>query len=251
MSGVALPRTVVQQIDGAVKKYVAHRAEFADLARRVMNDLVENQQLKSLIHSAKYREKDPDHLRDKLIRKARVAILRKRKFRITNKNVFREVDDLAGVRILHINREQLKEIDGLVQDIVKVHQYKLRERPRAYTWDKENETYFRSLGLKVVARPDLYTSIHYVVEAHFNGLGCEVQVRTLAEELWGEVSHTVQYPHAVRSKACQEQLKVLARVASGCTRLVDSIFASVDEYNRIMRKKRRHPGRSASRSSRA
>ena len=55
-------------------------------------------------------------------------------------------------------------------------------------------------------------------------------VRTLAEELWGEVSHTVNYPHKTHSIACNEQLAALARVASGCTRLVDSIFASESEH---------------------
>jgi ppGpp synthetase/RelA/SpoT-type nucleotidyltranferase len=59
----------------------------------------------------------------------------------------------------------------------------------------------------------------------------EIQVRTLMEEVWGEVDHTMNYPYPVESLACREQLKVLARVTSSASRLVDSIFATVADHN--------------------
>ena len=46
------------------------------------------------------------------------------------------------------------------------------------------------------------------------------------EEVWGEVSHIIDYPHPSKDLACREQIKVLARATSTCTRLVDSIFRS-------------------------
>jgi putative GTP pyrophosphokinase len=54
-------------------------------------------------------------------------------------------------------------------------------------------------------------------------------VRTLAEELWGEVDHTVNYPEPSEVLACREQIKLLARLTSTCTRLVDSIFITLKE----------------------
>lgn len=59
----------------------------------------------------------------------------------------------------------------------------------------------------------------------------ELQVRTLMEEVWGEVSHSINYPVETASISCREQLRVLARISSGCTRLVDSIFSSYEESN--------------------
>lgn len=233
MKRSALPQRIVDQIDAAVNEYTTHRTDLFNLARRVENDLVENQNLKKLIHSTKFREKDPEHLREKLTRKALQARSEGKRFTLTKDNIFAEVDDLAGVRLLHIYREQLRSIDPLIREILKFHKYKLREKPKAYTWDVENQGYFRELGFTAHAKPDLYTSVHYIVQPHFGRYGCELQVRTLAEELWGEVSHTVLYPHPCGGKACEEQIKVLARVASGCTRLVDSIFASVHEYNSL------------------
>jgi putative GTP pyrophosphokinase len=228
-----LPRPVIRQIDDAVKEYVRHRTDFYNLAKRVENDLIENEQLKKHVHSTKFREKDPERLRDKLTLKAIDALAKKKPFVITAGNLFEEIDDLAGVRLLHINREQLKEIDPMIRQIISFHKYTFREEPKAYTWDVENQKFYDQLGFRVETNPDFYTSVHYVLQPHWAALGCELQVRTLAEELWGEVSHTVNYPHKSKSVACTQQLAVLARVASGCTRLVDSIFATVHEFNEL------------------
>lgn len=76
----------------------------------------------------------------------------------------------------------------------------------------------------------MYTTVHYVVEANpRTQIRCEIQVRTLMDEVWGEVSHQVNYPTESPSSSCRDQLKVLARLTTGGTRLVDSIFKSHNE----------------------
>ena len=103
----------------------------------------------------------------------------------------------------------------------------------AYTWDFENEKYFKGMGFTTERDETLYTSVHYYIQAsRKTRMRCELQVRTLAEEVWGEVSHTINYPYKTASLECREQLKVLARIASGNTRLVDSIFASFAEHEK-------------------
>ncbi len=64
---------------------------------------------------------------------------------------------------------------------------------------------------------------------------CEVQVRTLYEEVWGEVEHSINYPYNCESMACKEQLKVLAQLTAAGTRLADSIITSKGEYDEISR----------------
>lgn len=59
---------------------------------------------------------------------------------------------------------------------------------------------------------------------------CETQVRTLFEEIWGEIDHTINYPHATNSIACKEQIRVLAKLVSTGTRLAGSIFRTYDKY---------------------
>ncbi len=230
MGHAALPQKTVTEIGEMVALYSGHRAEFAKLAKRVENDLVEHEELRPLIHSTKQREKDPLHLHDKLERKAIEALESKKPFTITQKNLFKRIGDLAGVRLLHIHADQLSTIHPTIVKILEFHKYKFREKPLVYIWDLERKEFLTKLGLDVKIRPKMYTSVHYVVEPFWADWACEIQVRTLAEELWGEVSHTINYPHATDSIACTEQLAVLARVASGCTRLVDSIFASLSEH---------------------
>jgi putative GTP pyrophosphokinase len=106
-------------------------------------------------------------------------------------------------------------------------QLRLIEPPTANCWDLEYENLFKSFGIATRIRDSMYTTVHYVVQANQRTkINCEVQVRTLMDEVWGEVSHRVNYPTESTSRTCQDQLKVLARLTSGCTRLVDSIFRS-------------------------
>lgn len=232
MSSPPLPPATFAEIEGMVAVYALRRTEFANLAKRVETDLIEHDPLRLLIHSTKKREKDPGHLLEKLKRKASEAIADGKPFTISKANLFEKVGDLAGVRLLHIHAEQLARIHPTLLEILKFHKYRLRETPLAYIWDVERREFLKQLGLRVVVRPNMYTSIHYVVEPVFDHIACEIQVRTLAEELWGEVSHTIDYPERTDSIACKEQLAALARIASGCTRLVDSIFASESEHKK-------------------
>jgi ppGpp synthetase/RelA/SpoT-type nucleotidyltranferase len=109
--------------------------------------------------------------------------------------------------------------------------YKLTEGLTARTWDDETRAYFKKIKIETVDSLTLYTSVHYVVETTTQKkFSCEIQVRTLAEELWGEVDHLLNYPKRSSSVACREQLAVLARMTSSCTRLVDSIFRSNEDH---------------------
>jgi ppGpp synthetase/RelA/SpoT-type nucleotidyltranferase len=85
------------------------------------------------------------------------------------------------------------------------------------------------MGFKTKRSENLYTSVHYVISDQMPGLKltCELQVRTLTEETWGEVDHTLNYPHKSESVACLQQIRALARSTSAAGRLVDSIFATV------------------------
>lgn len=100
-------------------------------------------------------------------------------------------------------------------------------------WDPESEDFYRSLGLECDIKDSFYTSIHYLVQPREDSdIKCEIQVRTLFEEIWGEIDHFLNYPEQTESIACKEQIRVLAKLASTGTRLADSIFSSYDEYIR-------------------
>ena len=189
--------------------------------------MVDPQPLSRLVHSVKRRMKEPSHLKDKLIR----TLLEKQKagedFDITEDNLMLRINDLGGYRILHLHTRQMGEIDAALRELLDVAQCDLFEQPFAYIWDDESSTYFQGIGIRTEFNPRMYSSVHYVVQPRSKAkVTYEIQVRTLADEIWGEIDHKINYPHQHESLACREQIKALARVASSCSRLVDSIVAS-------------------------
>lgn len=132
----------------------------------------------------------------------------------------------AGVRVLHLYQEQARSIHDEILDKVQIKgDWVLDEAPRAYTWDPESTDFFGSMGLEVKLKDSFYTSVHYLVRPRVDSpLCCEIQVRTLFEEIWGEVDHALNYPTPTDVVACREQLRVLTKVVGAGSRLVDSIF---------------------------
>lgn len=185
-----------------------------------------NQKHFPIIHSLKSRMKDPEHLKDKLERQNAKGN------EITKDNLFSEVTDLIGVRVLHLHQEQFKEINSAIQKKVSDGDWIFKEEPKALTWDPESKVFYEKLGITTEVRETLYTSIHYVIQPNNPKafVTCEIQVRTLFEEIWGEIDHAINYPYKTESVACKEQLRVLAKLTSTGTRLADSIFRSHQEY---------------------
>ena len=171
------------------------------------------------IHSVKSRIKSEDSIRGKVGRKLDDGAT------LTKDNVFQEITDFAGVRVLHLLQEHFAEIHGAILGHVKDGEWWLEEAPKAYTWDPDAVEFFKGLGLEPHLKPTRYTSVHYLVRPREGALACcEIQVRTLWEEIWGEVDHALNYPKPSDNIACVEQIRVLARLVATGTRLADSIF---------------------------
>lgn len=175
-----------------------------------------------VVHSVKSRLKDRNHLREKITRKWESSDP------IGSDNVFEKITDLAGVRVLHLYQDQFPQIhEAIIEKIEKQKDWVLVESPKAYTWDPESKQFFEAHDVGVEIKESYYTSVHYVVRPRIDSpLCCEIQVRTLFEEIWGEVDHSLNYPNATKNIACREQLRVLAKLVGAGSRLVDSIYRS-------------------------
>jgi ppGpp synthetase/RelA/SpoT-type nucleotidyltranferase len=133
--------------------------------------------------------------------------------------------------LLHLHTTQFAAIDRSLKQIIDEQPIELLEGPFARTWDDEYRNYFQSLGVQTQKSETMYTSVHYVVSSKMKTtMTCEIQVRTLMEEVWGEVDHSINYPHRVDSIGCREQIRALARSTSAATRLVDAIFATYTDF---------------------
>lgn len=212
-----------EQVSVAVGEYSRQKHVF----QRFLNGVVDsftlepklNEYGNPCLHSIKHRLKDEFHLEEKLLRKS------SEEEPITHENIFERITDLAGVRVLHLYQDQLPMIHEFIMEMVEKGDWSLNEEPIAYSWDPESQRFFESLNLKVEIKESYYTSIHYVVKPPSDErIKCEIQVRTLFEEIWGEIDHTINYPEKSASQATKEQLRVLSKLVSTGTRLADSIF---------------------------
>ena len=224
---IAITTAERKLVKDLVAHYVKNRGFIEVLLKQLSDAILGSPGLMTHIHSTKWRLKDASHLENKLLRKLAKAKEKKKPFTISEKNLFYKINDLAGFRILHLHTQQIVPIDRELRTVFQVYRFSLFEQPKARTWDEENRDFFKSVGIQTIKSPRMYTSVHYVVASNSSTKAtCEIQVRTLAEELWGEVDHTMNYPRESPVLACREQIKVLARVTSSCSRLVDSIFRS-------------------------
>lgn len=227
MTPVSEPNeTELALVGPLVAKFTSELAVFESLSKSLRAPL-ERPELANLYHSIRHRVKNPEHLQRKLLRKLRAT---PEMFDITPENLSDKVNDLLGVRILHLHTGEFQLLDRMLRALLEEESFKIREGPVAKTWDDEYRDYFKKIGVETEQNERLYTSVHYVVEFNTRTLRtAEIQVRTLAEELWGEVDHKLNYPAESHKLACREQIRVLARVTSSCTRLVDAIFRTHEE----------------------
>lgn len=217
-----------ETIDNIVKSYIDEKHLFECFMNGVVDTFKLDPSLNKygtpIIYTIKNRLKDVDHLKDKIKRKWDESNP------LTPENIFERITDLAGVRVLHLYQDQFTEIHKLIQKKIDDKDWFLRENPIAYSWDPESSNYFEKLGLESKVKDSYYTSIHYVIKPkQDSNICCEIQIRTLFEEIWGEIDHTINYPHPTEKISCKEQLRVLSKLVSTGTRLADSIFRTHNE----------------------
>ncbi|MCJ0824495.1 RelA/SpoT domain-containing protein [Luteimonas sp. 50] len=214
-----------------VAKYVSERELVETMLSQLATAVQSSSKLMALVHSLRWRVKDPEHLKDKIARKMLKAKMEGAEFGISVSNVFETINDLAGLRILHLHTTQITAIDVELKKLLAEYKYDVIEDAKARTWDDEYRAFYESVGIATVESPKMYTSVHYVISPNIvTKRTCEIQVRTLAEELWGEVDHSMNYPTETKVTTCRDQIRVLARLTSSCSRLVDSIYSSNPKF---------------------
>ncbi|WP_084151449.1 hypothetical protein [Paracidovorax oryzae] len=171
-----------------------------------------------VIHSFKRRLKGEKSIEEKINKK------RLSGSKIDSTNVFSEITDIYAVRLIHLYPHDIKSVHDVIIDHAAKKDWILAEKPKAYTWDPDSVNFLKSLGLKCELKPSFYTSVHYLVKPRKNSLAvCEIQVRSLLEEVWGEVDHKIKYKGLTQDERINEHLAVLARLVSAGSRILSAI----------------------------
>ncbi len=182
-----------------------------------------------LVHSVRWRVKNPDHVIKKIIRKRSANTPKYQDIDIGNYR--QKMTDLIGVRALHLFKDDCIEIDTCVRgewDPVEIPVAYLRQGDKDSLQKQFDETLFN-----VEVHPAGYRSVHYIVESTptKNKVKAEIQVRTIFEEGWSEIDHKVRYPNFSEDPLVNYFLTIFNRMAGSADEMggfVKSLIASLN-----------------------
>jgi putative GTP pyrophosphokinase len=170
--------------------------------------------LKVIAHSElpiyiKKRIKKPEHLAEKLIRKAKEKIKEPTFKRITLEDYLLRITDLIGIRIIHTFKDDWRvihlELTKMFDSFYKKPEIYYRKGDDLSVFDE----FVDSLNIKESTRN--YRSAHYLVK--WDGYIAELQVRTIFEEAWAEVDHSLVYPLKIGDELLRHYSNILNRIA--------------------------------------
>ncbi len=161
----------------------------------------------------RWRVKDTEHLIEKIIRK-RVNNESSEKYRnISAENYINIVTDLIGVRALHLFKDNCFEINDQIRST-----WTPTEDQIAYIRKGDDDDFVERLkaaGLIPKEHKATYRSLHYVIDSKptDRNMRAEIQVRTLFEEGWSEIDHSVRYPNFMNDELLKYFLEIFNRLA--------------------------------------
>ncbi|MYM97900.1 RelA/SpoT domain-containing protein [Duganella vulcania] len=181
------------------------------------------------VHSVRWRVKDTSHLMAKIIRKR--AAKAPKYMDISAANYMEVIDDLIGLRALHLFKDDCFEIDREVRAV-----FPLKEKPIAYIREGDNPaltTQYQAAGMTVEKHKDNYRSIHYILTTKptLRVVNIELQVRTIFEEGWSEIDHKVRYPNFPNNQLLRGILNVL----NGMTGQADDTGGLIQKLSQELR----------------
>jgi ppGpp synthetase/RelA/SpoT-type nucleotidyltranferase/uncharacterized protein YoxC len=195
-----------------------------------------------IVHSVRYRIKDPEHLLAKIIRKKIEDPARE----ITVQNYKSSITDLIGIRAIHLFKEDWVFIHKFIEDNWEMH-----AQPIAYIREGDSEAHveeYKKSNCKIELHPYGYRSVHYLIQSRpgVNPYIAEIQTRTIFEEGWSEIDHTIRYPNHVSNPLLDKFLdtfNILAgnsdQMGSFVKRLKDDLLKGtekIEEYEKLTEK---------------
>ena len=218
--------------------YIEYRNSYRTQAEFIANIL----RTEKMIHSVKSRIKDPDRLLEKIIRKTESRKIKYGEdFQFTKDNYRDEINDLIGIRVIHIFKEQWQDIHEFIIRTWKVIEITANVR------EGDNTKTFNELGIEVRSRASGYRSVHYLVEFYPTNqkVIAEIQVRTIFEEGYGEIDHMLRYSHDDIPEIIKSNLLLFNRIIGSSDEMASLInnlskewSAKESDYKAIIEKQK-------------
>ncbi|GIO23478.1 RelA/SpoT domain-containing protein [Oceanobacillus sp. J11TS1] len=211
----------------AIYKDFTARREQLEVYSNLLADLLRKQ---SRVHTVRSRIKDPEHLIAKLIRKTPDRQQQKGdEFQFTIDNYRSEITDLIGIRVIHIFKEDWKDIHNYINQTWSIKEFQVNIR------EGDNRGIYEDLKIPINYRETGYRSVHYLIEFSPTNelLTAEIQVRTIFEEGYGEIDHLLSYPNNNVPEVLTLNLLMLNRLAGSADEMSSAVKTIKEEWNKM------------------
>ena len=181
----------------------------------------------------KKRIKDPEHLAEKLIRKANEKIFDSSYKLITPNDYTTRITDLIGFRIIHTFKDDWRDIHIKLTE--KFGSF--FDKPEIFYRNGDDISLFEEFkdSIKIQKSDRNYRSAHYLVKK--DDYIAEFQIRTIFEEAWGEVDHSLVYPYRKKDELLKQHSKILSRIA-GAGDEISTIMKKFATHQDIIKKEK-------------
>lgn len=206
----------IEDLKEIYNDYVVCRASYENQASFIANILRSQES----VHSVKSRIKAPERLIEKIIRKTENRKIKYGSdFKFTVDNYKDEINDLIGIRVIHIFKEQWRNIHEFIINTWNVIEITANVR------EGDNTKDFEELDIEVRSRASGYRSVHYLVEFYPTNkkVIAEIQVRTIFEEGYGEIDHRLRYSHEEIPEILQSNLLLFNRIVGSADEMASLI----------------------------
>lgn len=201
--------------------------------RVLQNNCLNDKNGISKIYSTKYRIKSPES----------VYLKTKRKTKSLD-----EIYDYGGLRLLCLFEEDIMDVHKDFIKLLKCKKYQLK-RCSVYNWDESFNRITESISevfdnceFENNSRVSGYKSVHYIVKGcDPKSVWMEVQLRTLIQDVWGELEHSISYkkgsvhPHIKKSFfLLSKDLSNIESLLSYLKEVNEKENAGQEYYNRLV-----------------
>ena len=206
----------IENLKEIYEDYIEYKNSYENQAEFIANIL----RSQNMVHSVKSRIKESDRLVEKVIRKTED---RKNKysndFQFTVNNYKNEINDLIGIRVIHIFKDQWQEIHEFIIKTWNVIEITANVR------DGDNIDVFDDPTIEVRSKASGYRSVHYLVEFYPTNqkVIAEIQVRTIFEEGYGEIDHRLRYSHNEIPEILKSNLLLFNRIVGSADEMASLI----------------------------
>ncbi|WP_299818770.1 RelA/SpoT domain-containing protein [uncultured Pontibacter sp.] len=211
-----------QELVTIYNDYIYRLNELEDIGLLLANTLKRQKD----VHAVRYRVKEPLHLLKKILRKKKEYPHRN----FTAANYLEFINDLIGVRLLHLYKESWQGIGEHIQQL-----WELKREPYAYLKSKDTveAKQFEALKYKVLINLKGYKAEHFIVRVKPNKQQyfAEIQVKTLFEEGWSEIDHCIRYPVQEPSELLNRLLWLLNQFTTNADQVATQIQALSNELH--------------------